>query len=206
MKQQIFYIHGGESYENYDRFLERLRTKDIWDLPSENPKKKWTQGFAAELGPGYEVFMPAMPNKQNAKYEEWEIWFERHFEHLRDGVVLMGCSLGAMFLAKYLSKNETPFKVRALYLMATPVSGSDFADEDCGTFRFSLDSVSALSKRAERVFILHSKDDFLVPYEHATKLNQAIPGSELVTFEDKNHFLIEEFPELIASIKNLGWR
>lgn len=204
MKQQVFYIHGGESYENHDIFLERLRTKDIWDLPSETPKVKWTQSFASELGPDFEVFMPAMPNKQNAKYEEWKIWFERHFEHLRDGAVLVGCSLGAMFLAKYLSKNEIPFKVRAIYLMATPVSDTAFADEDCGTFRFSLDSSSVLTRRAGEVFIVHSKDDFLVPYEHAVRLNQAIPGSELVTFEDKNHFLIEEFPELIAHIKGLS--
>ena len=204
MKQQVFYIHGGESYENYDIFLERLRTKDIWDLPSENPTSKWTQSFAAELRPGYEVFMPAMPNKQNAKYEEWKIWFERHFEHLRDNVILIGLSLGAMFLVKYLSETKTPFQIKALYLMGCPVDDPGFKDEDCGTFRYSLDSSSVLSRRAGKVFILHSKDDFLVPYEHAVKLNQAIPGSELVTFEDKNHFLIEEFPELIAHIKALS--
>lgn len=204
MKQQVFYIHGGESYENYDRFLERLRTKDIWDLPFETPKVKWTQNFASELGSDFEVFMPAMPNKQNAKYEEWKIWFERHFEHLRDDVILIGLSLGAMFLVKYLIETKTPFQIKALYLMGCPVSDPDFADEDCGTFRFSLDSVSVLSERAGRVFVVHSKDDFLVPYEHALKFQKALPMAELVTFEDKNHFLIEEFPELITHIKGLS--
>ena len=33
-KRQVFYIHGGESYKNYEDFIDRLQTKDIWDLPS----------------------------------------------------------------------------------------------------------------------------------------------------------------------------
>ena len=70
-KQQVFYIHGGESFTNYDDFLERLRTKDIWDLPSTQSSKKWSQTFAADLGADYEVFMPAMPNKNNAKYDKY---------------------------------------------------------------------------------------------------------------------------------------
>ena len=202
MKKQVLYIHGGEAFKNYNTFLERLKTKDIWDLPSESKKVKWTGNFADNLGSDYEVFMPAMPNKQNAKYEEWEIWFERHFEHLHDGVILIGCSLGAMFLAKYISENKLPFKVKSLYLMAAVVEDEKFNDEDCGDFMLPLDDMGVIKDRVDRIFILHSKDDFLVPFEHASKLKNAIPGSKIVVFEDKNHFLIEEFPELIEHIKN----
>lgn len=204
MKQQVFYIHGGESYSDYDKFLERLRSKDIWDLPSAAPFKKWTSDLAEDLGENYEVFMPAMPNKQNAKYEEWKIWFERHFEHLRNNVVLIGCSLGSMFLAKYLGENELPVKIKALYLMATPVrDDEDFEDKESGDFRFYLREVSSLTRKVDKVFILHSKDDFLVPYSHGVMLHKGLPGSELITFTDKNHFLVEELPELIEHIKAL---
>ena len=204
MKQQIFYIHGGESFIDYKDFLNRLRTMEIWDLPSETPKEKWTKNFSSELDADFEVFMPAMPNKQNAKYEEWKIWFERHFEYLRDGVILMGCSLGAMFLARYLSENDLPFKTKAVFLMAGAYGLPGFSDKDCGDFLVAPETASVIGKKFLKVVIMHSKDDFLVPYEHALKLKEAMPEAELVIFEDKNHFLIEEFPELIAHIKGLS--
>jgi pimeloyl-ACP methyl ester carboxylesterase len=51
---------------------------------------------------------------------------------------------------------------------------------------------------------MHSTDDFLVPYEHAVALKAALPEAELITFSDKNHFLVPELPELVAYIKGLG--
>ena len=122
MKKQVFYIHGGESFSDYNVFLERLGNREIWDLPGKESSVKWTGSLAEDLGEEYEVFKPQMPNKQNAKYEEWKIWFERYFEHLRDDAILIGFSLGAMFLVTYLIENDTPFKTNSLYIMASPVS------------------------------------------------------------------------------------
>ncbi len=202
-KRQVFYIHGGESYKNYQDFIERLETKDIWDLPSAGSYKKWTSTFASDLGDSYEVFMPAMPNKNNAKYEEWKIWFEKHFEYLRDDVVLIGCSLGAMFLTKYFTENRAPFMVRELIIMACPVQDGTFSDKDCGDFLTNIEDLPKLSGKARKITIMQSKDDFLVPYEHALKYKEALPEAELVTFTDKNHFLVEELPELVERIKSL---
>lgn len=205
MKKQVFYIHGGESYDDYEVFLEQLRTKEIWDLPSEQKKGKWTKTLAEDLGEEYEVFTPRMPNSNNAKYEEWKIWFERHFEHLRDGVVLAGCSLGAMFLAKYLSQNDLLFTPKEVILMAGAydVKGVEFDKTDCGDFLVAPESLKTLTDKFGKVVIMHSKDDFLVPFECGVALSEALPEAEFVTFTDKNHFLIEEFPELVAHIKGL---
>ncbi len=201
MKKQVFYIHGGESFLNYEDFLIRLKTKDIWDLPSENIHKKWTEHLVENLGEGYEVFMPQMPNKWNARYEEWRIWFERHFEHLRDDLVLAGCSLGSMFLVKYLSENKLPVRVKSLYLMATAINLEGYIDDSSGDFMTTLEMISSIASKVEQIKILHSEDDFVVPYKHALKLKEILPEAELVTFEDKNHFLIPEFPELIEMLK-----
>ena len=203
MKQQVFYIHGGESDENYEDFLTRIKTKDIWDLPSAKPFKKWTGTLASDLGAEYEVFMPAMPNKNNAKYEEWKIWFERHFDHLHDGTILVGCSLGAMFLVRYFIEGQTPFRPKAIILMACPVQEDGFEDTESGSFRFANKDVAKLSGKADKIMIVHSQDDFLVPYHHAEIIKDCLPEAELVTFEDKNHFLVEELPELVEMIKSL---
>lgn len=200
-KQQVFYIHGGSSFSNYEAFLEDLSTKTIRDLPGEEPLKKWPVTLREDLGEDCEVFMPSMPNSQNAKYEEWKIWFERHFEYLRDGVILVGWSQGGYFLSKYLIENTPLFKVKALFLVAAPFEPADFGGEDGGDFAFDTSRVGELANKASKINIFHSKDDFAVPYEHALKYKEALPEAELVIFENKNHFLIEEFPELLDLIK-----
>ncbi len=203
-KQQVFYIHGGESFLDKEKFLERLRTKGIWDLPGKEQKGKWTETLQEDLGEDFEVFMPQMPNKWNASYEEWKIWFERHFEYLQEGVILVGCSLGAMFLSKYLIENKLPFHSKAVFIMASPVEMGGFDDSDCGDFVFPLEKVGNIAKQADKVFLLHSEDDFLVPYEHVLKYHEALPEAELVTFTDKNHFLVPELPELVGMIKEVA--
>lgn len=204
-KQQVFYIHGGESFLNHDDFLERLRTAELWHVPKEgeNALKKWSNTLAENLGGEYQVITPPMPNKQNAKFEEWSIWFERHFEYLQDGVVLIGYSLGAMFLAKYLSQNNLPFRPKAVFLVSGAYQIPDFDDRDCGDFMVEPRKIEVLLDKVDNLLIYHSKDDFVVPYEHAVILSEAVPEAEFVSFEDKNHFLIEEFPELLDKVKGL---
>jgi hypothetical protein len=163
---------------------------------------RWTQSLVTDL-PDFEVFTPAMPNKQNASFDEWKIWFERHFDFLHSEVVLVGWSLGGMFLAKYLSENEVPFTVSALHLLAAPCGTCDDGQgNDCGTFQFNPEILSEISKKTEKINIWHSENDFIVSYENAQKYKNYLPEAKLVTFKDKNHFLVTEFPELIQELKN----
>lgn len=204
-KKQVFYIHGGDAFTDYDKFLQYLINIPVRDLPDSTKIVRWSRTIADALGDEYEVFAPEMPNKINAKYEEWKIWFERYHKHLHDGAVLMGWSLGGYFLAKYLVENDTPFKVKALLLLAPLFENNDNDPdgEDGGDFSFDVNMVSELSKKAENIILMHSKDDPIVPFEHSKKYAKALPEAEFITFEDKNHFLIEEFPELINKIKAL---
>ena len=116
MKQQVFYIHGGNAFSDYQDYISYLKTREIRDLPSSERTKKWSSTLAEDLGENFEVFTPAMPNKQSAKYQEWKIWFERHFEYLSDNLILIGGSLGGYFLAKYLVENDLPFKLKTTLL------------------------------------------------------------------------------------------
>lgn len=204
MKPQIFYIHGGSAYSDYESYLNNLRNTEIRNLPGSEPLKKWPSSLRDDLGDEYEVFMPSMPNSSNSKYIEWKIWFERHFEYLRDDLILVGWSQGGYFLAKYIVENEIPFTIKALFMVAAPFEPGDFGGEDGGDFRFDTSKVVELAKRAENITILCSKDDFIVPYKHSLKYKEALLKAELVVFEDKNHFLIEEFPELLDKIRGIS--
>ncbi len=203
MKAQVFHIHGGDSFSKYEDYLQDLQTKTIRNLPNSDSVKSWTKTLTEDLGEEFEVFMPAMPNAQNAQYLEWKIWFERHFEFLRDDIILIGWSLGGMFLAKYLSEETPPFKIKALYLLGAP--SGEFADEtgnDCGSFHFVMENLANLSRQVEKVNVWHSKDDFVVDYQQFLLYKESLKIANFRVFTDKNHFLVPVLPELINDIKN----
>ena len=97
-----------------------------------------------------------MPNKFNARFEEWKIWFEKFTPFLKDGVVFIGHSLGASFIAKYLSENKFPKKVRAVMLVAGVY---DKDSEGYSLLSFALPE--KLDLQNENTMIYHSKDDSL---------------------------------------------
>jgi uncharacterized protein len=200
MKQVVF-IHGGEAFSNYEDFLAYLK-EDTVDRYAKR-SRRWHQALPEELGEEYEVFLPAMPNAENAKYLEWKIWFEKYVAFLEDGAILIGHSQGGYFLSKYLIENDFPVTIKALYLVAAPFEPDDFGGEDGGDFRFDTTKVSLLENKAQNIFIFHSKDDFVVPYAHALKYKESLPKAELVLFEDRVHFWQESFPELVGSVKAL---
>lgn len=202
MKKQIVFIHGGQAFSRYDAFLDYLKTVPIEDPLGGSPKR-WKHTLQELLGKEYEVFLPTMPNNENAKYDEWKIWFERHFTFLRDGAILIGHSQGGYFLAKYFSENTMPMSIRAVFLISAPVESGDFGGEDGGDFNFDMSRFVEGVSRIKDVFIFHSKDDSVVPFEHALKYHAAVPTAHLVSFKDKGHFLTEEFPELLEHIHSL---
>lgn len=204
MKSQVFFIHGAASYSRYEDFLYALQTMPIRDLPSEPPSTRWTNTLRADLGDQYEVFMPSMPNKQNARYGEWKIWFERHFPYLRDGVVLVGWSQGGYFLVKYLLENELPFAPKALCLIAAPFAPADFGGEDGGDFAFDTDRAGDIAQVVSTIHLFHSEDDPVVPYEHALQYQAALPEATFHRFSGHNHFLVPAFPELLTVIRHIA--
>jgi len=43
-----------------------------------------------------------MPCIENAKYNEWKIQFEKYLKRTDNDLILIGMSLGGIFLTKYL--------------------------------------------------------------------------------------------------------
>jgi predicted alpha/beta hydrolase family esterase len=204
VKKQVIMIHGGSAFSKRADFLKQLREGTIRNPYGTKPKR-WSGELRDVLGAEYEVFTPQMPNSENADYEEWSIWLERHFQYLRNDVTLIGWSLGGMFLVKYLIENELPFIPKSLILLAAPCGVcADDSGDDCGTFQFNPESATALSRKVGNIQIWHSTDDFVVPYQHALEFKKYLPEAKLVTFTDKNHFLVPEFPELVEMIKGVG--
>ena len=142
-----------------------------------------------------------MPLQENAKYDEWKIYFERFFPYLRNNIILIGSSLGGIFLAKYLSENRFPKKILSAYLICAPYDNTTPTEDLVGGFRLGVD-LSLMEKNCKDVTFMFSKDDDVVPISHAGKYRKKLPNANIIIYESKNgHFKIERFPEIVRMIK-----
>ncbi len=202
-RQQIIFIHGGETFRSYEEYLNTLR-KWTFD-PVKDVSKRWNRNLDEFLGEGFEVIRPTMPCKYNAKYREWKIWFEKVLEFAQDGVIFIGHSLGGTFLVKYFTQDKTDFdkRVKAIFLIAAAVS-----DEANGyhlsSFCLDEDKIFLLQDLTDKIFIAHSQDDPVVPFVDAEILSKHLPQAEKMIFTDRGHFLDETFPELVKKIEEIS--
>lgn len=203
MKKQIVVIHGGTSFKTYKDYITYLQTKEI-NIEKLKPRKDWKDSFESELENDYEILMPRMPNGTNARYKEWKIWFERIVEVLNDGLILIGHSLGGIFLAKYLSESTFSKRIGATILVAAPFDDTDGADGHESLIDFTLPpSLEKFAQQAGKIYLLYSKDDPVVPFAQLAKYQQRLPDAEVVVFENKEHFNQETFPEIVKLIKSI---
>lgn len=198
-KIQVFLVHGGMTFRNKKDYLHFLKTRKI----STKEKKYWSEEYLKrKLGRNFEIIKPRMPLKENAKYNEWKIHFERHFPHLRNNIILVGGSLGGIFLAKYLSENKFPKKILSTYLICPPFDNTLPAEDLVGGFRLKSD-LSLIEKNSKHLTLLFSKNDDVVPVSHAKKYGNRLKNANIVVYKHiKGHFNISEFPELINMVKN----
>jgi predicted alpha/beta hydrolase family esterase len=142
-----------------------------------------------------------MPNSQNAVYKEWCLWFEKFLPLLEDGVILVGHSLGAVFLAKYLSEHNITKKIKATLLVAPPY-GRDLGEP---LPQFSItEPLIKFSEQGGRIVIFHSKDDPVVDFAELAHYQEQLPEAIIKIFEDRGHFNMEDFPEIVGEIKQLS--
>lgn len=99
MKKQIIILHGGDTFDTQEEYLEFLKGWQIIFEDYRTEKRDWKKGLAEKLGPDFETIMPNMPNKINAKYFEWKIWFKKFIPHFNSEVILIGHSLGGTFFS-----------------------------------------------------------------------------------------------------------
>jgi predicted alpha/beta hydrolase family esterase len=197
MKPQILFIHGGHTSRSRKDYLDYLKKRKI----SIDKRKYWTNEYLDKNLKEFEIIKPKMPLKENAKYDEWKIHFERYFPLLKNNIILIGTSLGGIFLAKYLSENKFPKKILSIYLVCPPFDDTCRKEDLAGGFKLKSD-LSKIEKQCKNIKLLFSKDDVVVPVSHAKKYKSKLRNAKLEIYSDKNgHFIVPKFPEIIKMIK-----
>lgn len=116
-------------------------------------------------------------------------------------MIFVGHSLGAVFLAKYLSENNVTKKIKATLLVAPPFG----TDEGRVLPQFSIiTSLEKLEAQGGKVIIFHSKDDPVVDFSELKECQDRLSSLESKVFLDREHFNKEEFSEMVEEIQRLG--
>lgn len=188
------------TFKNKKDYLSFLKNRQV----STEKKVSWSaEWLDKKLGKEYEIIRPRMPLPDNAKYEEWRIHFERFVPLLRRDVILIGSSLGGIFLAKYLSEHKFPKKIQGVFLVCPPFDNTVKGEDLVGGFKLKTD-ISLLEKNTKNLYLLFSEDDDVVPVSHAEKFRKKLKNANIIIYRSKNgHFKIAEFPEIVKMIKDL---
>ncbi len=199
MGKQIVVIHGGETFETYEEYKEHLHYKELSrEKLKQNPD--WKATLEEQLGEEYDVLLPRMPNKDNARFSEWSIIFQKVLDICAEPLVLVGHSLGGVFLAKYLSENTVSNNIEGLILVAAPFEGSK--EESLSDFILP-DSLEQCAEQCTQIALFHSTDDPVVPFEQSEKYMRALPNTKRVTLSEHGHCNNKDFPELVTYITSL---
>ncbi len=195
--KQVVIIHGGDSFTSRREYLAFLRSMNI-TRASLKPRLGWKANLQSDLGRGWQVVQPAMPNKGNARYGEWKVWFEKYRPFITSGTLFIGHSLGGIFLAKYFSENQWPKKIGAIILVAAPHNRT----KGIGDFRL-VKPLTKLAKQAPLVFLFQSASDPLVSFSEMTAYHRALPNAKVHTLSRRGHFTQGHFPELVRLLKTI---
>jgi len=136
---------------------------------------------------------PEMPTPFKAKYEEWRAVLNQ-FE-INEDTILVGHSLGAGFLVRWLSENAV--SVGKVVLVA-PWLDPD-KELETGFFEFIIDAKIAEKTKNLTVFI--SDDDDQEELTSVDTLKREVQNLNVIEFTGKGHFILQhmgtdEFPEL----------
>ena len=194
----VYGVHSSDAFDSYEEYLVDLNLRTA-HLERMKPGG-WKMELQKNLGDKFDVYNPSMPNKDNAKYAEWKIWFEKIAPLMDDDVILVGHSMGGIFLAKYLSEEPFPKRIRATFLVAAPFETE--TEYSLADFRLPK-SVEGLRKQGGKIFVYHSADDNVVPYADGESYRSVFPESTFRSFTDRGHFNQDRFVEIEEDIRSV---
>ena len=182
MRKRVLFIQGGGE-----------GTHDRWD-------DKLVDSLTKELGPGYEIRYPVMPNEGDARYAPWKAVLEKEFAALEPGAILIGHSLGGTILINVLAE-QAPERAGAILLIAAPFVGEGGWTSDDIESRPDL---AARLPRAVPVYLYHGSADETAPCAHLELYARAIPGAHVRRLNGRDHQLNNDLSEIANDIRELG--
>jgi predicted alpha/beta hydrolase family esterase len=182
MATQVLFIQGGGAGAH-----------DEWD-------NRLVESLAEELGLGYEISYPRMPNEADPTYAAWKAALAREIAPLDDGAILIGHSLGGTILINALAEEPPDRKVAGVFLIAAPFVGvGGWPAEDIKPSS----KFGARLPVATPIYLYHGNVDDTVPCAHLDLYARAIPHAVVRKLDGRNHQLDNDLAEVAEDIRAL---
>ena len=185
MPHQLLFVQGGGEGAH-----------DEWD-------NQLVESLRRELGPDYEIHYPHMPDEAEPNYARWKAALAKEFGRLRDGVILVGHSIGGTILINALVEDPPDLALSGVFLIAAPFVG------EAGWPSQDIAPMSGLGKRLPArapVYIYHGSADQTAPLEHAGLYARSIPQAVVRRLNGRDHQLDNDLSEVASDIRQLEAR
>lgn len=132
--------------------------------------------------------IPALPVTTPIQANDWIDGLHKVVSSINGPIIFVGYSLGTRAVLLYLEKYKK--KVSHIFLVATFSNDTKNAEKNnskYSSFFTNKINTEVVKKNVGKVTILHSKDDWSIPYDQAIELSEEI-DAELISYKDKGHF------------------
>jgi hypothetical protein len=165
MKSNVFIFHGTAGH------------------PGEN----WFPWLKAKVEEkNYAVFVPQFPTPEGQSLEAWFKVLKNYEQYINEDTILVGHSLGGMFLLRLLEK--LPHKVKAAFFVGTPIGIEPIkhytSDYNFSGFNFYFDVIKS---KADNFVVFHSDNDPSVGLANGEQLAKEL-GVDLSLVPNAGHF------------------
>jgi serine hydrolase len=179
-KKQVLFIHGGG---------DNGHAADA----------KLAASLQEALGGTYNVRYPQMPNDNTPDFG-WLRQIGKEISAINGEVILVGHSLGASMLLKYLSEHKVHNQIDGLFLISTPFWTGD---EDWKEGLMLRDDFADTLPADLPIFLYHSRDDEEVPIAHLRIYGEKLPRAHIHEVPTGGHQFGNDVTQVAADIKNL---
>jgi predicted alpha/beta hydrolase family esterase len=181
MKKQVLFIQGGGE-DGY--------TAD----------KKMVDSLKAALGNGFEVSYPELQSDETVPDFRWPEQIGKAINDIEGDVILVGHSLGASLILKYLSETTIQKKISGIFLLATAFWSGN---EDWVKGLMLKDDFPGKLPGDIPISMYHSMDDDEVPFEHLALYAKKLPQATMHEIKKGGHQFNNDLKFLAGDIRKL---
>lgn len=152
------------------------------------------------LSDDFEVHFPLIDDPEEPTYDMWQKMLSVELKAIEQPIILIGHSLGGSMLLKYLSEEKPNIEISAIFLIGTPLWASSGWNIDDYILKENFETEL---KAINKIFLYHSNEDAIVPFEHLDFYKRAFPEATVRVINGTDHAFAEGLPELVADIKSV---
>jgi predicted alpha/beta hydrolase family esterase len=164
--------------------------------------KKLVASLRKNLGRGYKVRYPEMPDEEEADYAAWSERIARELADMPPRPAVVGHSIGGSVLIRWLVEGRNRVPLGPVFLVSLPF-WHDHPFWNWPEAQLPADAGERLPPDLE-LFIYHGGADDFVPPEHAERHAELLPSSTLRILPGRDHQLNDDLHEIAAEIRRLN--